>query len=94
MRATRRRSPGLKPYAVTLVARVVAKVVVRAGSEEHADHVARQAALIQPANLGQADVVEVEFTEVLPTHKQAWPMADEDYHVTELQVEMCISATG
>jgi hypothetical protein len=66
MRTARRRVPELRPYAVTLVARVVAKVVVRAGSEEHADQVARQAALIQPANLGQADVIEVEFTEVLP----------------------------
>jgi hypothetical protein len=67
MRATRRKSPlELKTYAVTLVARVVAKAVVKAGSEEMADLVARQAALIQPANLGQADVVEVEFTEVLP----------------------------
>jgi len=66
--ARRRKAPvlELKTYAVTLVARVVAKVVVRAGSEEMADGVARQAALIQPANLGQADVLEVEFTEVLP----------------------------
>jgi hypothetical protein len=66
MRVARRKRPALRPYAVTLVARVVAKVVVRAGSDEHADHMARQAALIQPANLGQADVIEVEFTEVLP----------------------------
>jgi len=64
----RRKAPvlELKTYAVTLVARVVAKVIVKAESEEMADGVARQAALIQPANLGQADVLEVEFTEVLP----------------------------
>jgi hypothetical protein len=36
----------------------------------------------------------VELTEVLPTHQQAWAMANGDCHVTELQVEMCISATG
>ncbi len=68
MRAVRRKAPALelKTYAVTLVARVVAKVVVKAGSEEMADGVARQAALIQPANLGQADVIDVEFSEVLP----------------------------
>ena len=40
------------------------------------------------------DADTIVLTEVLPTHEQAWRMANGENYVTELQVEMCISASG
>jgi hypothetical protein len=40
------------------------------------------------------DVDNVELTEVLPTHQQGWAMTDGDYHVAEIQIEMCVSVSG
>jgi hypothetical protein len=38
------------------------------------------------------DADTVALTEVLPAHDQAWQIDDGNDHVTELQVEMCISS--
>lgn len=40
------------------------------------------------------DAGTITLTEVLPTHDQAWQIRDENYHVTELQVEMCLVSSA